>query len=114
MPTRSSGAFPSPRAAKARSISPSRAADVKRLAAAILALALTPTLAPTLTGAKADVISPAPADVSVTFYYGGKPGSTLADLSVWSFDYFGFVSETRVVDLPAGESTVRFRGVASS
>ena len=81
---------------------------MKRLAAAVLALAFV------LTGARADVVSQAPDGVSVTFYYGGKHGSTLADLSVWSFDYFGFVSETRVVDLPAGESTIRFRGVASS
>ncbi|HEX4861503.1 MAG TPA: hypothetical protein VFV07_09725, partial [Rhizomicrobium sp.] len=79
---------------------------MKRLAAAILALALT--------GAKADVISQAPSDVSVTFYYGGKHASMPVGPSVWSFDYFGFVGETRVVDLPAGESTIRFRGVASS
>lgn len=76
-----------------------------RLVAAILALALT--------GAKADVVSREPDAVSVTLYDGGTYGS-LSGLSIWSSRYFGFISETRIVDLPAGRTTIRFRGVASS
>jgi hypothetical protein len=75
------------------------------LVAAILALALT--------GARADVVSQRPDAVSVTLYDGGTYGS-LSGLSIWSSRYFGFISETRIVDLPAGRSTIRFRGVASS
>lgn len=75
------------------------------LAAVLLALALT--------SAKADVVSQRPDAVSVTLYDGGTDGS-LSGLSIWSSRYFGFISETRVVDLPAGRSTIRFRDVASS
>src|SRR5580698_3873096 len=93
--TRWAGASLSPPMAKALSISPSRrATDVKRLAAAILAFAL--TLA--LTSARADVVSERPDGVSVALYHGGTD-SSLEYLSIWSSSYFGFVTETRVVDL---------------
>lgn len=78
---------------------------MRRLVAAILMLALT--------GAKADVVSREPDAVSVTLYDGGTDGS-LSSLSIWSSRYFGFITETRIVDLPAGRTTIRFRGVASS
>ena len=62
-------------------------------------------------GAQAIVTSPAPNDVDVTIYRDpGRPASARLDLR-W-LNGFALISETRQVSIPAGESDVRFEGVA--
>ena len=62
-----------------------------------------------LGAAQAIVISPKPDKVAVTVYRDPN-GSGEMDLG-W-LNGFALVSETRMVDLPAGESELRFEGVA--
>ena len=67
-------------------------------------------------GAWADAVSPAPDAVAVTIYHDDglstsdllHPDATLSDRGL------ALISETRQVDLPAGPSQIRFRGVAST
>ena len=64
-----------------------------------------------LTAAAAnDVLASPPSDVSVTVYR--TPSGTPETLDLNSLGGFALVSETRTVSLPAGESRVRFEGVA--
>ena len=83
---------------------------MRRLPAAIAAFFLWALCADAVSG---DVVSGGPAKLSVTIYrdapgagarraYAGPQGQGLA-----------FITETRVVDLPAGRSRLRFEGVAS-
>jgi hypothetical protein len=64
----------------------------------------TPTLAQTIT------TSPEPEAVSLTVYRGQKYGNAPIDPN-WPTGY-ALVTETRTVTIPAGESVVRFEGVA--
>ncbi len=56
------------------------------------------------------VVSPEPEAVSLTVYRGQKYGNTAIDPN-WPTGY-ALVTETRTVTIPAGESVVRFEGVA--
>ena len=56
------------------------------------------------------VVSPEPEAVSLTVYRGQKYGNAPIDPN-WPTGY-ALVTETRTVTIPAGESTVRFEGVA--
>ena len=71
-----------------------------------LALSLIP--APTL--AQTIITSPEPEAVSLTVYRGQKYGNAPIDPN-WPTGY-ALVTETRTVTIPAGESVVRFEGVA--
>lgn len=75
--------------------------------ALLLLLALSPLVG------RAQVVSSAPESVDVTIYRGG-PISTedLNDAS--DIRGIGMITETRVLDLPAGVSTVKFLGVAAT
>jgi hypothetical protein len=64
----------------------------------------TPTLAQTI------ITSPEPEAVSLTVYRGQKYGNAPIDPN-WPTGY-ALVTETRTVSIPAGESIVRFEGVA--
>jgi hypothetical protein len=70
----------------------------------ILAGALDPSIA------AADVLAGPPSDLSVTVYRAPNRGSGSIDLD--RLAGFALVSETRTVHLPAGESRLRFEGVA--
>lgn len=64
------------------------------------------------------VVSPAPDDVSVTFYRDGSryPGDAMAfdiENSEEILGGYAMVAETRTITIPPGEVTVRFEGVAS-
>jgi hypothetical protein len=62
-------------------------------------------------GAQTAVVSPRPDKVAVTVYRDPeRPAGTPLDLT-WLNGY-ALVTETRTVDIPAGESVVRFEGVA--
>jgi hypothetical protein len=61
-------------------------------------------------GAPAYVLAEAPTDLSVTVYRAAARPSGSIDLD--ALQGFALVSETRAVHLPAGESRVRFEGVA--
>ena len=67
-------------------------------------------------GAWADAVSPAPDAVAVTIYH--DDGLSTADLlhpdDTISDQGLALIRETRQVDLPAGPSEIRFRGVAST
>jgi len=78
---------------------------VKALAAAALLLA---------GAAHADIVSPAPDSVAVAIYHSGDVDTRELINGSDGWDAFGFVVETRTLDLPAGPSTVQFRGVAST
>jgi hypothetical protein len=79
---------------------------VKRLAAAALFA---------LTGAaEADVVSEKPDSVVVAVYHEGTVDTRQLMEGTGGWDAFGFIVETRTVDLPAGPSVVRFRDVAST
>jgi hypothetical protein len=72
---------------------------------ALILIALpTPTLAQTI------ISSPEPEAVSLTVYRGQKYGNAPIDPN-WPTGY-ALVTETRTVTIPAGESVVRFEGVA--
>lgn len=60
--------------------------------------------------AQAVVVSPEPEAVSLTVYRGQKYGNAPIDPN-WPTGY-ALVTETRTVTIPAGESVVRFEGVA--
>jgi hypothetical protein len=65
----------------------------------------------------ADAVSPAPDDISVAIYHdGGVSTEELMDpANGWVVDSgLAMVVETREIDLPAGPSVIRFRGVAST
>jgi hypothetical protein len=57
--------------------------------------------------AQSAIAASAPTDVSVTIYRGGS-----ASLDLDNVDGFALVSEIRTVSIPAGESRIRFEGVA--
>ena len=71
----------------------------------ILAASLVP-----LAASANDISASAVSDVSVTVYRApyGQPEA----LNLDSLDGFALVSETRTVSIPAGESRIRFEGVA--
>lgn len=65
--------------------------------------------------ARADIVSERPDAVAVTIYHGLQvETSKIRDGNYYLGDAIGFITETRTLDLPAGPSTVQFRGVASS
>jgi hypothetical protein len=72
-------------------------------------LLLTAVLAP-LTASANDIQAGAVTDVSVTVYRAPYGVGEALDLD--SLDGFALVSETRTVSIPAGESRIRFEGVA--
>ncbi len=72
------------------------------------AVALLLVLMPSLAAAQPIIVSPQPDKVAVTVYRAPHGGQM--DLN-W-LNGFGMVSETRRVSLPAGESELRFEGVA--
>jgi len=61
-------------------------------------------------GAPTDVLAEPPSDLSVTVYRAPFRASGSIDLDV--LQGFALISETRTVHLPAGESRLRFEGVA--
>jgi hypothetical protein len=67
-------------------------------------------LLPTPTFAQTTTTSPEPEAVSLTIYRGQKYGNAPIDPN-WPAGY-ALVTETRTVTIPAGESVVRFEGVA--
>lgn len=83
---------------------------MRLLCAGLLALA---ALAP---AARADTVSPAPGAAAVTIYHASAVDT--ADLVRGDSDAIdqglAFITETREIDLPAGPSEIRFRGVAST
>jgi hypothetical protein len=74
------------------------------------ALALLTALASPAVASAAEVAAAAPRDVSVTIYRNPHRGSGGIDLD--ELGGFALVTETRDVTLPAGESRLRFEGVA--
>jgi hypothetical protein len=79
------------------------------VAAGLAGALLWPAASPA--GAQAVVTSPGPDRVAVTFYRDPyRPASQSLDLS-W-LSGFALISETRQVSIPAGESEIRFEGVA--
>jgi hypothetical protein len=64
--------------------------------------------------AEAQVISPGPDSVAVAIYHRGSVNTRDIMNGYDRGDAFGFVVETREVDLPAGPSTIAFRNVSSS
>jgi hypothetical protein len=65
--------------------------------------------------ASADVVSERADSVTVTSYHSSNPDTAeLMNLDQETDEGFTLVNETRTVDLPAGETVIRFRGVASS
>lgn len=74
----------------------------------LLALLLTAASAPAL--AAPPVVSPAPDSVAVTLYRDASRGDGEIDRDAPSG--IALIVETRTVDLPPGEATVRFEGVA--
>lgn len=78
-----------------------------RLLAALLLLPAAPA------GAQRVVTSPAPEAVSVTVYR--APGrSTWSEMDLKWLGGYALITETRIVDLPAGPSVIRFEGVAGN
>jgi hypothetical protein len=77
----------------------------------LLAIGLCATLSSVAT---ADIISAAPDAVEVTIYRGGSANT--ADVSDMNEPANGIamISETRILELPAGTSTITFRGVAET
>ena len=65
---------------------------------------------PTPTFAQTIITSPEPEAVSLTVYRGQKYGNAPIDKN-WPTGY-ALITETRTVTIPAGESVVRFEGVA--
>ncbi len=62
--------------------------------------------------AATDVLADAPSDLSVTVYR--APSRAQGSMRLDDLEGFALVSETRTVRLPAGESRVRFEGVADA
>ena len=76
----------------------------------ILGLALSLVVLPTPLLAQTIIASPEPEAVSLTVYRGQKYDNAPIDAN-WPTGY-ALVTETRTVTIPAGESVVRFEGVA--
>jgi hypothetical protein len=76
----------------------------------LLAWALAASGAPAADAAAADVPADAPTELSVTVYRAPDRSSGSMDLD--RLNGFALVSEVRAVHLPAGESRLRFEGVA--
>ena len=95
------------RAGATRTRTPSRVTTLRGLALALLALVATPA---TLWATPHDIAASPISDVSVTVYRDPDPDSGALDLD--SLEGFAFVTETRTVSIPAGESRIRFEGVA--
>jgi len=66
----------------------------------------------TMAAAQAAVVSDGPDKVSVTIYH--EPGSDVSESYVARFRGLAVITETRSIDLPAGISEIRFRGVADT
>ncbi len=82
-----------------------------RRALALLALIAVPVSAQSLVPQPAMVLSETVNDVSVTVYRDPNRAND-APLQREFLNGFALISETRTLDLPAGESTIRFAGVA--
>jgi hypothetical protein len=82
---------------------------VRRGLAALILLALGGLPAPA--AAQPAVVSPAPEAVSVSVYRNPQRGAGEEWNSEW-LEGFALISETRTIRLPAGESVIRFEGVA--
>jgi len=78
--------------------------------ALVLIAALTVPVVPASAQAVRDVIASAPVDRSVTVYR--APGRNGGQLDLAQLGGFAVVTETRMVDLPAGEARLAFTGVA--
>lgn len=78
-----------------------------RLAAAAAALLIS-------SAAHADIVSEAPDAVSVTIYHTGKVDTSELMQNGHYGGSIAFIAETRTIELPAGPSIIRFRGVAST
>ena len=79
---------------------------MRRLILLLLALLL-----PGLVAAQGVVTSSAPEKVSVSVYRDPERGGG-GELHLATLSGFALISETRTIDLPAGEAEVRFEGVA--
>lgn len=82
---------------------------MRRGLAALVLLALAGLAEPA--AAQPAVVSPAPEAVSVTVYRNPHRGGSQEWNSEW-LEGFALISETRTISLPAGESVIRFEGVA--
>jgi hypothetical protein len=78
--------------------------------ALLLTLAAATTGVAPLTAAAQDVLAGAPIDLSVTVYRAPERAGSQLDLD--DLQGFALITETRTLSLPAGESRVRFPGVA--
>jgi hypothetical protein len=58
----------------------------------------------------ADVFAGAPSDLSVTIYR--APGRASGSIALDQLNGFALISETRAISIPAGETLIRFAGVA--
>ena len=76
--------------------------------ALVLIAALTVPVVPASAQAVRDVIASAPVDRSVTVYR--APGRNGGQLDLLQLGGFAVVTETRMVDLPAGEARLAFTG----
>src|SRR5450755_1961219 len=63
-----------------------------------------------VTARSAEVLADPPSDISVTVYR--APFRSGGSIDLAELNGFALVSETRTVHLPAGDSTLRFEGVA--
>lgn len=68
-------------------------------------------LAPAAAGAQAVISSPGPASVAVTIYRAQHRAADEALGLEW-LEGYALISETRTITIPAGESEIRFEGVA--
>jgi hypothetical protein len=82
------------------------------LATASAGLATAQSALATADSALREVVAGAPTDLSVTVYR--SPGRLGGAIDLDSLEGFALVTETRPVDLPAGESRLRFPGVADA
>ncbi|HEU0135601.1 MAG TPA: hypothetical protein VFR28_12335, partial [Allosphingosinicella sp.] len=76
-----------------------------------LLLALFLAAAPEIAGSRPMVVSSAPASISVTVYRDPNRGPASEMDADW-LEGYALITETRTVELPAGESEIRFEGVA--
>src|SRR5215469_7135657 len=65
-----------------------------------------------LSAMAADVVASAPTDVTVTVYRDPNQNQEANSLALDDLGGFALVSEKRTVSVPAGESRIRFEGVA--
>src|SRR5687768_14986203 len=94
----------------ARPASPRLSTRASRTPRMRVMLALLLALAPSLAAAQAITASPGPDSVAVTVYRDPNRGNRAFNLD-WLNGY-ALISETRRVSLPAGETELRFEGVA--